>query len=150
MLRRALLDTGIVLRDSNTQDAQHSLVTRSIGILLSSGWELCIVPQCIYEFWSVATRPAAVNGLGFAPPDARGRSESLLAAFTLLPDPPDLVHRWLELCERYGVSGRQAHDARLVAAMLAHGVTHILTLNGADFRRYAELTVLEPGALPPA
>ena len=37
----------------------------------------------------------------------------------------------------YRVSGVQVHDARLVAAMLAHGVTHILTFNTADFARYA-------------
>ncbi len=37
----------------------------------------------------------------------------------------------------YGVSGVQVHDARLVAAMISHGATHILTFNTADFARYA-------------
>ena len=35
------------------------------------------------------------------------------------------------------VSGVQVHDARLVAAMVSHGVRHILTFNTADFNRYA-------------
>jgi hypothetical protein len=39
------------------------------------------------------------------------------------------------------------HDVRLVALMLAHGVTHLLTLNGADFRRYSEITCLRPDAV---
>jgi predicted nucleic acid-binding protein len=52
--------------------------------------------------------------------------------------------RWLDLCSRYGVSGRSAHDARLVALMLAHGLTHLLTLNSADFARYAEITAVTP------
>jgi hypothetical protein len=38
----------------------------------------------------------------------------------------------------------QVHDARLVAAMLAHGVPQILTLNPRDFQRYTEITVLHP------
>ncbi len=36
----------------------------------------------------------------------------------------------------YGVSGVQVHDARLVATMLVHGVTHILTFNTSGFTRY--------------
>jgi hypothetical protein len=31
--------------------------------------------------------------------------------------------------------------------MLAHGVTHILTFNDADFRRYAGITPLVPAAM---
>jgi hypothetical protein len=69
---------------------------------------------------------------------------TLLATYSLLRDPLDLPERWLDLCSRYAVSGRQAHDARLVALMLGHGVTHILTLNGADSARYTEITVLGP------
>jgi hypothetical protein len=38
----------------------------------------------------------------------------------------------------------QVHDARIVAAMNVHGVTHPLTLNGADFRRFRSITVQHP------
>ena len=38
---------------------------------------------------------------------------------------------------KYRVSGVQVHDARLVAAMIVHDVTHILTFNTQDFTRYA-------------
>ncbi len=31
------------------------------------------------------------------------------------------------------------HDANIVATMLAHGETRLLTFNGADFRRFASL-----------
>jgi hypothetical protein len=38
-------------------------------------------------------------------------------------------------------SGVQVHDARLVAAMLVHEVTYLLTLNKRDFMRYPGITV---------
>jgi predicted nucleic acid-binding protein len=38
---------------------------------------------------------------------------------------------------QFGVSGVAVHDARLVATMLVHNVTHILTFNTSDFARYA-------------
>jgi hypothetical protein len=36
------------------------------------------------------------------------------------------------------------HDARLVASTLAHGVTHLLTFNATDFRRYPGIVVVPP------
>ena len=39
------------------------------------------------------------------------------------------------------------HDARLVAAMLVHKLTHILTFNSDDFRRYSEIIVVNPKQL---
>jgi hypothetical protein len=41
---------------------------------------------------------------------------------------------------RHGVQGVQGHDARLVAWMQSHGLTHVLTLNAADFARYPGIT----------
>ena len=47
----------------------------------------------------------------------------------------------------YGVIGVNVHDARLVAAMLVHGLTHILTFNTTDFARYTEITAVHPTAV---
>jgi predicted nucleic acid-binding protein len=67
--------------------------------------------------------------------------------FIVLPEPPDMSVRWHDLASRYAVHGRGAHDTRLVALMLAHGVAAVLTLNPADFARYAEITCLAPEGL---
>ena len=49
------------------------------------------------------------------------------------------------------VPGKQMHDARLVAACHAHGVTHLLTFNVPHFARMASfgsgITVLDPAAV---
>ncbi|WP_242541132.1 hypothetical protein [Phormidium pseudopriestleyi] len=44
----------------------------------------------------------------------------------------------------YGVRGVNLHDARLVAGMVVHGLTHILTFNTRDFARYGEVTAVHP------
>ncbi len=41
-------------------------------------------------------------------------------------------------------NGKQAQDAHLVAAMLVHKVTHLLTFNDSDFKRFTEITVVNP------
>jgi predicted nucleic acid-binding protein len=38
----------------------------------------------------------------------------------------------------------KVHDARLVAAMKAHGIGRILTFNGEDFERYPDIEVVIP------
>lgn len=48
------------------------------------------------------------------------------------------------VAENYSVCGKQAHDARIAALMLAHGVKHLLTLNPSDFARYHGIKPVTP------
>jgi hypothetical protein len=42
----------------------------------------------------------------------------------------------VELVKTYATAGKQVHDANIVATMLAHHVTHLLTHNIIDFQRF--------------
>ena len=64
--------------------------------------------------------------------------------FSLFLDERSIFSIWRELVQTYGVLGKNAHDARLVAAMKRHDLTHILTFNAADFRRYPGVELLDP------
>jgi hypothetical protein len=68
---------------------------------------------------------------------------ALKQLFILLPEAP-LQSEWERLVTTYRVSGKNCHDARLVAAMMVHGTMSILTFNVQDFVRYADITVLDP------
>ncbi len=61
-----LLATNILSRMAQPGQAQHRAAVDATDALQLRGDVLCLVPQVLYEFWSVATRPAAVNGLGLA------------------------------------------------------------------------------------
>lgn len=43
---------------------------------------------------------------------------------------------------QHGVSGKNTHDARIVAAMNVHGVVNLLTFNRDDFKRYSGMSCL--------
>jgi predicted nucleic acid-binding protein len=141
---RIKVDTNILIRLQDAGDPRHQVCTEALHRLKSAGNELYICAQVIIEFWVVATRPREVNGLGLEPADVEASLRGYEQLFTCLPEPPDMAARWQSLAIQCGVRGRQAHDARLAALMLAHGVTHLLTLNAADFARYAGITCLEP------
>jgi predicted nucleic acid-binding protein len=65
----------------------------------------------------------------------------------VLRDERGILDVWQPLALQYQVQGKQAHDARLVAAMQRHVLAHILTFNTADFQRYREIAVLDPAAV---
>ena len=71
-------------------------------------------------------------------------SARLSAFAALLPDSPDVYLRWKELVFSHEVKGVQVHDAKLVALMLIHQLTHLLTLNPSDFSRYPSVTAVTP------
>ena len=112
--------------------------------LLAEGHELYIVPQCLYEFWVVSTRPMNVNGLGRTPTETVADFRVFKAAFILLDDLPSLYSTWEALVASTPVIGRKAHDARLVAAMMVHGLGKIVTLNPQDFRGYPGIHAVTP------
>jgi predicted nucleic acid-binding protein len=65
----------------------------------------------------------------------------------LLPDGESVHREWRRLVVAYEVRGVQVHDARLVAAMLVHGIGRILTMDESDFMRFAGVTAVHPRAL---
>jgi predicted nucleic acid-binding protein len=141
---RVLLDTNILTRLAEPTDKDHKTATDALAVLRAKGHDLCLVPQNLYEFWAVSTRPVAANGRGKTPDEVAVEFAFLKTHFTILQDTPAILPEWEKLVTTYKVIGKPAHDARLVAAMLAHGVTHLLTFNDADFRRYAAITPVVP------
>lgn len=139
-----LVDTNVLLRLIQQSDPMYAEARRAATSLIRSQNQLSIIAQNLMEFWAVATRPQANNGLALAVSETAAHLTTFQRTFTLLPDTPDIFSEWTRLVERHSVVGRQAHDARLVAAMLVHGISHLLTFNGADFKRYNEITVVNP------
>jgi predicted nucleic acid-binding protein len=144
-----LLDTNILGRLLDVGHAQHRLASDATDAVRKRGDLPCIVPQVLYELWAVATRPVAANGLGLTASEMASEVSRLESLFPVLPDTADVFSEWKRLVTTHQVAGRNAHDARLVAAMTVHGLTHILTFNAGDFARYPGIVALEPAAVVP-
>jgi predicted nucleic acid-binding protein len=144
-----LLDTNILSRMAQPGHAHHRAAIDATTALPLRGDVLCLVPQVLYEFWVVATRPTGVNGLGLSVTAMAAELSRLKTIFPLLPDTAAIFPEWERLVTAHQVSGKNAHDARLVAAMAVHRVTHLLTFNTADFSRFPGITTLDPFAITP-
>jgi predicted nucleic acid-binding protein len=139
-----LVDTNVLLRSIQKSHPMFQDADAAVKTLLHFGEILCVSSQNYIEFWAVATRPLASNGLGLTIKQAAHELNGLKTIFSVLPDTPDILIEWEKLAIQYQVQGKQAHDARIVAAMMVHGITHLLTFNTDDFKRYADITAVHP------
>jgi predicted nucleic acid-binding protein len=144
-----LVDTNILLRSAQPAHPMHATATRAVRTLLARGDDMAFLPQNAREFWNVCTRPLASNGLGLSTAQADAELSRISAALTFLPDDPAVFPEWRRLVVTYAVQGVQVHDAHLVASMLVHGATRILTFNTGDFARYAAegITAVDPATV---
>ncbi len=146
-----LLDTNVLLRSIEVSSLQHATTRQALERLARTTETLYVSPQNLIEFWAVATRPLASNGLGLTPAQADNEIRKFEAAFTVTTDNPAIFTVWRRLVTTYSVSGLPSHDARIVAIMLLYNIENVLTFNVGDFRRYAAgegINIVDPMTVP--
>ena len=144
---RVLFDTNLLTRLAEPGHAQHLLALDSTALLGRQGHDLLLVPQVLYEFWVVCTRPMKLNGLGRTAAEAEQELAKFKTLFTILDESPALFLEWEKLVTSLQIVGKNAHDCRLVAAMQVHKITHLLTFNDQHFRRFAGISVVTPSGI---
>jgi len=109
--------------------------------------DAAIAATAIDHGMPLVTRPQAVNGLGWSIGTAAEAIHGLREHFPLLTQTAETVDRWFELVARCQVAGKRAHDARLAALLLVHGVEQLLTFNTADFPSTWGVNAIHPQQL---
>ena len=141
---RILVDTNVLVRSVEVGHSHHQVSVAAIEELRKQHHRVRTVPQVYYEFWAVATRPLDKNGLGMSPTDAHAALFDFKRLIPVLRDERAILALWEQLVSSLGVRGKQSHDAHLAAAMQKHGISHLLTFNPADFKRFSFITTLSP------
>ena len=139
-----LADSNILLRLTKRDHPQYSLMRGAVHALREKGMTPAYTLQNMTEFWNASTRPKDRNGFGLTVAETERNARVIERSFTFLADTEAVYREWRRIVVQYGVSGVQVHDARLAAAMYAHGINEILTLNGSDFARFAGIAAIDP------
>lgn len=134
-----LLDTNILVARVNALAPSHGETLDALTALARQNHRLLITPQVLIEFHRVCTRPSGAGGLGMTPQEANTQRIRAGRLFQLVPETPDIFGQWEILLSAISVQGKQVHDARIAAVCLAAGIDFLLTYNGADFARYAQV-----------
>jgi predicted nucleic acid-binding protein len=140
-----LVDSGVLLRAFDRSSSDRRSILRALRLLRDQGHSFVTTHQNIAEFWNVATRPASARGgFGLSPIEAERRLATIEGLGRLLPFNQHCYSAWRQLLVKHGILGVSVHDARLVATMTSFGITHVLTLNAADFKRYSGIVAWVP------
>jgi predicted nucleic acid-binding protein len=142
-----LLDTNVILRTVHRQCDGSEDAKRAVATLTRQGHLLWLTPQVLIEFYSVATRPIDVNGLGWDPEMVEREIAVLQLRYPLLEEGPAVFPLWLDIVRTHRVRGKKAHDARLAAVMQAHAVENLLTFNVEDFAAFPNVKAVHPTSL---
>ena len=138
-----LLDANILVHSKQPASPHYQAITQMLTDFAENSEDLAVCQQVLYEYYVVATRPAAQNGYGISADDAIDQINDFKSAYTYINDPDNLLAEWQSIIVKYKTIGKTAHDARLVALMHAQSIDRIYTMNPGDFNRYADIiTVL--------
>lgn len=104
---------------------------------------MCISCQIIREYLAVMTRwqlqisEASVYVL-------IRDMKTMITPFSVYEDGYRVTSELYRLLETVPASGRQVHDANIVATMTVHGIKRLLTHNVSDFIRFADVIEIIP------
>jgi predicted nucleic acid-binding protein len=133
----SFVDTNVLVY-STARGAPFQERARTALARLVVDEQLFISRQILREYLAAMTRQQ-VWGKALSLTEAIADTLVFTQRFAVLENGPPVWEQLIELGSRYSFGGRQVHDANIVATMLAYGERRLLTFNGADFRRFAEL-----------
>ena len=136
-----VVDTNVLLSASDRSRTTHEAALR---LLRDDPRDLHVTPQVVGEYLAVATREVEANGLGLPHALAVENVRDLRTSLGLLAEGAGSTERLLGLVGSATATGRQVHDANIVAVALTHGASTIVTDDARHFARFAEHLTIEP------
>ena len=102
-----LIDTNVLVRLVLPHDPLNAAASGAVDELKRRDEKVCVAAQNLVEFWSVATRPVEVNGLGMEPDRVASEVDRIEKMFRVLDDRASVYGRWRKLLRAHAVRGRQ-------------------------------------------
>ena len=139
------LDTNILVYAADINSPLFATAKKIRDEARNGKLDACISLQNLAEFYSVVTNPSQV-GQPIASTAAKEEVEKYLVCSTIrkLEISLSTLNSAIQLAEKYKVTKQYFYDTRLVATMLEHNVTKILTLNIRDFVTFREIQSENP------
>jgi predicted nucleic acid-binding protein len=137
------VDTNILIYAKQAFSPFHTAATARLLDLERAGHPLWLSSQVLREYLAAMSRPAAISG--FVPMvNLVADVQAFQTQFAIAEDGTAVMKHLLDLLSSIPCTGRQVHDANIVATLLTLGIDNLLTHNGADFKRFAAYVSVIP------
>lgn len=128
-----LVDTNVLVYAVYPAAPQHP-ASRALIDQATAENPQYLAPQVLAGFYAVVTDSRRVSQAR-QPDEALDAIEQFIAlpGLLLLPSPPDLLTRWLNIARQRQVTRGAIFDLLLAATALGNGVNRVYTFNTSDF-----------------
>jgi len=135
-VKELFIDTNILVYATSQKSPLYDQANKKLALASDTGIALIISPQIIREYLSATTRNLH-NSQAYD--DIIYNIQMFQNDFHIVDDNKTVVSALEKLVQAYSVSGKQVHDANIVATMQVYGIKYLLTHNICDFDRYSNI-----------
>lgn len=140
---RVFLDTNILVYANAAEAPLHQIALIAIETRYEAGVELWVSRQVLREYLVTFSRPQKfMNPRPISTVVERIRY--FQSRFRVAEDNSAVTARLLDLVQQLPTSGKQVHDANIVATMLVYDIPTLLTHNTDDFIRFSSHITIVP------
>jgi predicted nucleic acid-binding protein len=137
------VDTNVLIYATRRAASEHAAAQAALARLEGEGRSLWISLQILREYLAAATRPQ-VTSPALPMETAVADVRRFRQVFRVAEDRPVVLDRLLTLLGTHYGAGRQVHDTNIVATMLEHGISRLLTFQRRRFQALRGIIELEP------
>lgn len=131
------LDTNILVAASHEKVNGHDRARMLVEKLWAAHRQTWVSRQVLREFLVTLTRPQPY-GEPVDAGQAAGQCRRWMKLCKIAEDSPAISENLIEMVSKGKASGKQIHDANIVATMMAHGIKAVATFDDDVFKRFPE------------
>lgn len=136
------VDTNILAYSKLAASPLQSIAQSKLDDLAAAGHPLCISRQILREYLACLSRSSSLTA-AIPMPRLIADARTFESQFHVAEDGPGVTAHLLKLLSAIPCAGKQIHDANIVATMLFHGISKLLTHNISDFNRFSgQITII--------
>ena len=130
------VDTNVLVYANVAEAPHHAAALAAIETAREADRTLWISRQVLREYLVIMTRPQSFETLDGA--TVLNQIRQFLDLFEVADESAAVTERLIALMTEVPISGKQVHDANIVATLLAYGIPTLVTHNTRDFVRFGK------------
>ena len=144
-MKYCFVDANILVFSCIRKRGKYDLANEALEDLIKKGFSLTISDDVLTEFIRGALKGVDGKQVTRAEIDETIRQVQFFRAhYRVLPMGAHVLNDLLAMYSQKIISGRIVYDAKIVACMLANGISHILTDNQDDFKPFEQEVSIIP------
>jgi predicted nucleic acid-binding protein len=137
-VEQVFLDTNVLVYASVLESPWFKSAQDIIRRLENKNTTIYISRQIIREYIATLSRPQTFP-VKLTNNDILAHISDYINRYNIIDENSAVTEKLFELFNKFEIGGKQIHDASIVATMLSHGVSTLITYNVTDFVRFSDL-----------